>query len=266
VRASRLPDFRLAFLIGAPIGTFLLIVGLLVACLAGAFSVKYIGHFRRLDHAEFAGVASLREVQVGTPEGELTVWSYQSSPLIRAAPAQQGEINRYAPVFAEEFGIYPVSLVRQARLGRIVLCTQLKVDSQPAGGVFEHQQATIFLDVNYLSDDRSHARKAIHHEFFHLLDYRDDGTADMDFKWVALNAPGCRYGTGGSAARVAGSDANSERHPGFFNLYSTSAVEEDKAEVFANMIVEPNYVKARAAADPVIKAKVARMKELLADF
>ena len=53
---------------------------------------------------------------------------------------------------------------------------------------------------------------------------------------------------------------------GFLEPYSTSGLEEDKAEVFANMMVAPDYVKQRAASDPVIRAKVARMKELLADF
>jgi hypothetical protein len=54
--------------------------------------------------------------------------------------------------------------------------------------------------------------------------------------------------------------------PGFLNQYSTTAVAEDKAEVFAFMIVEPKYVDAKVQTDPFLKAKVARMRELLADF
>jgi hypothetical protein len=57
-----------------------------------------------------------------------------------------------------------------------------------------------------------------------------------------------------------------DRFPGFLNHYSTTGVEEDKAEFFANLMVEPDYVLRRAAEDRVIQAKVLRMRELMADF
>jgi hypothetical protein len=43
-------------------------------------------------------------------------------------------------------------------------------------------------------------------------------------------------------------------------------VEEDKAEVFANLIVDFAYVEVRAKKDRVLNAKVERMKELLVKF
>jgi len=43
-------------------------------------------------------------------------------------------------------------------------------------------------------------------------------------------------------------------------------VEEDKAEIFAHMMVEGSYVTRRAARDDVLAAKVERMKELLEKF
>ena len=57
-----------------------------------------------------------------------------------------------------------------------------------------------------------------------------------------------------------------DKFPGFLNHYSTTGVEEDKAEIFANLIVEPEVVKKRAETDAVLQSKVAQMRELLAAF
>ncbi|HAD58245.1 MAG TPA: hypothetical protein DCG12_03225 [Planctomycetaceae bacterium] len=49
-------------------------------------------------------------------------------------------------------------------------------------------------------------------------------------------------------------------YPGFLNHYSTTAVEEDKAEVFAHLVVNAEYCRQRAAKDKVLSAKFDRMK------
>ena len=57
-----------------------------------------------------------------------------------------------------------------------------------------------------------------------------------------------------------------DKFPGFLNHYSTTAMAEDKAEGFANLMGDRAKVDARSQRDPVIHAKVHRMQELLADF
>jgi hypothetical protein len=54
--------------------------------------------------------------------------------------------------------------------------------------------------------------------------------------------------------------------PGFLNRYAMAGVEEDKAEVFAHMIVEPKMIAERVKKDKYMQAKVERMKELLVEF
>jgi hypothetical protein len=58
----------------------------------------------------------------------------------------------------------------------------------------------------------------------------------------------------------------SDRVPGFLTGYATAAVEEDKAETFAYMIVDPEYVLARSAWDQVVRTKADRMRAMVADF
>ena len=50
------------------------------------------------------------------------------------------------------------------------------------------------------------------------------------------------------------------------NHYSTTAIEEDKAEIFANLMVEAEYMESRASRDLVIRAKIRRMKEFMVGF
>lgn len=52
--------------------------------------------------------------------------------------------------------------------------------------------------------------------------------------------------------------------PAFLTKYSTSGVEEDKAEIFAYMVTDYGFVEKRAAADDVIRKKMSAMKVLVA--
>ena len=101
----------------------------------------------------------------------------------------------------------------------------------------------------------------------HIIDFHDDGSVYQDKDWAALNAPGFKYGSGGSKAQDQPTTSLlTDKLPGFLNHYSTTGVEEDKAEIFANLMVDFEYVQLRAEQDPVLKAKVERMKALLAAF
>ena len=45
---------------------------------------------------------------------------------------------------------------------------------------------------------RTYQRHAFHHEFFHIIDYRDDGQVYSDSRWARLNPQTFRYGDGGA--------------------------------------------------------------------
>jgi hypothetical protein len=108
----------------------------------------------------------------------------------------------------------------------------------------------------------------IHHEFFHIIDYKDDGQVYKDEAWAALNPKDFKYGDGGKNWQKEGSSttALTTKYPGFLTHYSTTGVEEDKAELYAHLIVHPAIVNERMKTDAVLSAKVARMKALLKAF
>lgn len=186
---------------------------------------------------------------------------------IDGAAADPADRDSYAALFAAEWSLYPPNLVRRTGLKRVVFCRDLRFDGQPRTGVPDYEHATLYLDVSRGRHDDRYVRRVIHHEFFHFVDLMDDGLVYADERWAALNPPGFRYGGGGArfqhdpTATLLGREL-----PGFLNRYATAGVEEDKAELFAYLMVEPRVVEERAARDRYLRAKVERMKELLAAF
>jgi hypothetical protein len=181
--------------------------------------------------------------------------------------AAAGEIERYVELFCGEFTLYPRALIERSRLQRIVLCKDLAFAGQLRAAIPDFEHDTLYLDVVRGRSEPLYSCKVIHHEFFHMIDYRDDGLLYEDKKWATLNPANFKYGTGGKNAQlVSSARVLTNKFPGFLNYYSTTGVEEDKAELFANLIVDAAYVEERARTDRVLAAKVLAMKELAARF
>ncbi|WP_165066925.1 zinc-binding metallopeptidase [Paludisphaera rhizosphaerae] len=195
------------------------------------------------------------DLDVETPFGPIT-----------AKPTGSG-LTKYARLLSEEFALYPASLVRKARLRRLVLCSDLAFNGELRGAIPDYWHGDLYLDVVRGSASPPYQRTAIHHEFFHLVDYQDDGEVYRDDAWSALNPIDFRYGPGGANVQddPSGSLPN-EKTRGFLTAYATSGVEEDKAEVFSRLIMIPREVERRSSADPIIWRKVARMKDMLKAF
>ncbi len=181
--------------------------------------------------------------------------------------ADRTALENYAGLFTSEFTLYPPQLVARSRLKRVVLCTQLTFAGQRRNAIPDFGRDTLYLDASRGTHSKPYLRTVIHHEFFHIIDYRDDGNLYRDERWQALLPAGFKYGNGGRASQdVRTTSVLTDQYPGFLSHYSTTGVEEDKAEVFAHLVVHPAHVEARAKQDRVIHAKVKRMKELLAAF
>ena len=186
---------------------------------------------------------------------------------ITGTPAKQTDIDHYVRLLADEFRLYPRKFISQVGLRSIALCTDLKFDGQSRTAVpdFEHQ--TLYLDVQRGVPNTRYQRLAIHHDFFHMVDFSDDSLVERDDRWSRLNKSGFRYGKGGKAAQSNPATAVlTTKHAGFLNHYSTTAVEEDKAEVFAHLMVNAEYCRGRAKSDKVLAAKFNRMKSMLEDW
>ena len=181
--------------------------------------------------------------------------------------AAKVDVASYATLFAFEWSLYPPQPVEKTRLKRIVFCKDLTFAKQRRTAVPDFEHDVLYFDVVRGREDDRYARKVIHHEFFHLIDLRDDGKLYEDERWASLNSKGFKYGSGGAMLQDDPTVTTTGRAvPGFLNRYAASGVEEDKAEVFRDMMVEPRTMARRAATDKYMRAKMDRMKELLAAF
>ena len=213
---------------------------------------------------------------------------------IEGQPATSEEAIWYIPLFAEEFGLYPPLLVHKTELTRVVLCGELfrsqkpkpgmervnvgyALDCEPlsfvhapCGGIPDGGNGVLYLSVTWERDDEDYVRKLIHHEFYHCVQRRQFGGFG-DRGWAALNSPGFAYGPGGVAVNH-GPDQTfwvmpaEEWGNGFLNQYSMSAPEEDQAEIFAHLLIEPARLEARLRVDDILRSKVERLKASLERF
>jgi len=177
----------------------------------------------------------------------------------RDAPPEA--LAAYLPLLASEFNLYPASFVRRSGVKRIVLCTELKFSGQRWNAVPDYDHDTLYLEVVRGNHDPIYQRRVIHHDFFHFVDWQDDGEVDRDPAWSALNPQGFRYGLGGAAAQ---NDPRGQLLDptlvGFVDRYAQSAVEEDKAELFAALVVCGESTVRRAERDEILASKIRMLR------
>lgn len=186
---------------------------------------------------------------------------------INGAIAATANIQSYARIFFPEWDLYPSALIQKIKLKSVAFCTKLSFAGQARSAIPDMENNILYLDVTRGTYSKTYLRRTIHHELFHFVDFYDDWKLYQDDEWAALNPKDFTYGSGGKDAQdQATASLLTEKYPGFFTLYSRTGVEEDKAEVFSILVVLAATAKAREAKDPIIAAKIARMKQLLTRF
>lgn len=174
-------------------------------------------------------------------------------------------VKAYGELWMKEWSLYPADLMKKAKVKRIVFCEGLRVGEQFRAACPAFDLDTMYYDPAAGSGSRQYQRSVVHHEFFHMIDQRMK-LLYIDPEWTALNGEGFKYGNGGANMRNGNAGALTKDIPGFLTPYGTSGVEEDKAELFAKVIVEDKFVAERLAEDKVLMAKLELLKKRLAEF
>lgn len=223
----------------------------------------------------FAHVASAQQnldLQVKAFEEKYSVelvlkgFDFGSEPKVMGADADKEKIDEYLPIFLAEFNLYPAEFIKKIGLRKIVLCKQLAFDGQKRSAYPGFVSKILCYDVESGSYNEMYRRSVVHHEFFHLIDYVDDGKVYVDKQWASLNSKDFAYGFSGKRVQGDKTQSLTFNKPGFMNKYSTQGVEEDKAEIFSYLVVSPDLMRPRIQSDPIVAAKVRMMKHLLASY
>lgn len=186
---------------------------------------------------------------------------------ITGARAVRRELADYVPIFVEEFSRYPVDFVKKTGVRRIVLCKDLAFAGDFRASIPDYDHTVMYYDAVRGAYSEDYQRATVHHEFFHMIDWKDDRQVYQDEAWTRLNRAGFEYG----ARHVRGVDRSmwgrlDDNLEGFLNRYAMTGVQEDKAEIFCYLIVKPEMIERRARTDAILAAKVEAMKALTREF
>lgn len=148
---------------------------------------------------ELEKIAKAYKIEIVTADTRFPVKTTHGT--IDGKNADRKKLQDYISLFAPEFALYPPDLVQQSQLKRVVLCSELSFAGQRRNAIPDYEHDTLYLDVSRGTYSKTYLRKVIHHEFFHIIDYRDDGSVYKDERWASLNPAKFTYGSGGRAAR-----------------------------------------------------------------
>jgi len=127
----------------------------------------------------------------------------------------------------------------------IILCSRVLASGQPVGGIPIPPINLLMLDAVTTTD---HLEHIVLHELYHLLEYRYDSINDKE--WQIRFGHGYANSYSGFLKKSpigSGSD-------GFANSYSETFPHEDRAELFAFLILQPEKLKSNV--DSVLDEKV----------
>lgn len=184
---------------------------------------------------------------------------------ISGAAPSDADLKKYTVIFVKEWSRYPPSFVAKSKIKKIVFCEGLKINEQVRGAAPAFDLEAMYYDPVLGNYNEHFQRNVVHHEFFHMVDWRM-GLFRKDSVWSALNPAGFKYGDGGSKMRTNGVGELTTDIPGFLTPYGTSAIEEDKAELFSHLIVDTKFVTDQAVKDAALASKIKELKKRMKGF
>lgn len=206
------------------------------------------------------------------PPGPMIQWANhdvqeeRSGYTIECGVASPNARAVYEPLFQSEWCRYPTSFLQKVGVQRVVIGTRLTVLGERRAAFADEPTMTLWLDADTGARIPNYGRQVLHHDLFHLVDATDPKRSDWEAKWRSLNRPDFAYGKGGWFMRGSNATVLRSDLPGFLTEYSTSALSEDRAEVFGHLMASSAFVSRQTRRDPVIAAKVRTIRIQIADM
>ncbi len=193
-------------------------------------------------------------------------WNEVHYEPLSAAERQLPRYLRYQKLFTQEFAKYPLALVKLAGVRQIALVKELDYAGQKRAALPDFVKEILYLDVYRGESSERYQRHVVHHEFYHLLEEQVfKSVYYKDPEWAALNPVDFSYGTGGANAQTGPQYDLVHPKPGFINRYAMSGLEEDKAEIYAALMIpqEAKLLENWSRQDPYLRRKIDKMKVFL---
>lgn len=197
---------------------------------------------------EFDGLRLLGEVMRGMHFGFVEVDTRPSEGMYVCGALRRGEADAAAATVAGALQSLPDGALAKLRLRYVILCGGATAGGQRIGGIPVPPLDLLMLDA---SDDASMRHRTLH-ELYHLLEYRFGGIGDADWSAQFGGSYSNRY-PGMLRQAPLGSGK-----PGFATAYGETYPHEDRAEMFAYMLLAPRELAAliNSRGDAVLRRKV----------
>ncbi len=182
--------------------------------------------------------------------------SERADGIIKHCRVDAAAVEPACRLIRTELEIYTQRTIKSTYLKEVVLGSNVRHNDTPVGGLCVAHEGVLYFAADKLRNWNG-SRRTFHHELFHCLDYHDDAWKYFDPTWAALNESTFAYSD---------SNKNKQLHSvarlGFITNYAMTAVHEDKAELFAYMIVHHQTVKDMSENDPILRKKIDYLKAL----
>jgi hypothetical protein len=190
-------------------------------------------------------------------------YTYQSTQLTAEAIVYDKAPPIFAKNLSNELSLYPRQTLRALGIKKILIVENLKINGQSRNAMPFFGIDVMLYSIELQRTSPGEIPHIVHHEIFHMADYKDDREVYNDPNWLKLNSSEFKYRSGGVNMRNAGVGVWQENTQGFLNEYSTSGLEEDKAEVFAGLMWKPTRLDSLSQNDQILRNKIEYIKAVL---
>jgi len=182
-------------------------------------------------------------------------------------------VSVYPPEYIKNIGLEKIVLVNDLRIAKF---SNLPKDSQKSVAGFTDAQNNFYISFSagtiggWLNDFM--VNEGIHHELYHLANYKEDGNVYIDRDWFNLNPDGendydIYRSSDGKLHRgeipgeiVADKIKRRARHVGFSETYGMTDIAEDKATIAEALITHNTEIMEKCSKDKILAEKVKRIK------
>ena len=200
---------------------------------------------------------------------ERPLWEEKKLVFKLAEPSEYGELGRFLKIFEEELNKYPQDFFRRGRILNVVFVKRHFFGEKPVEGLYDIKRHSILIDFSRSRGNTAKQRRNIHHELFHMIEIESRREGREALGWKDTNPPGFRYGEENQRLRGGNIfNALAPAIPGFATEYATTAPEEDRAEIFASMMMPRSHVLLLkwAERDQYLAKKMSLLKDFLTDY
>ena len=182
------------------------------------------------------------------------------------------QFKAFVRMLREELDMYPDAIVSRLGFGNIYILDEFTYrDVKLAGQSFSWiPKPAVAYGLNSFKPEDAASRaffsRTTHHEVFHALERQFTVAGGTLFgpEWNALNEEGFRYRIGPYSVSAEGQPTHTKDNKGrkgFAEPYGMNIATDDRATLYARMMVADQVFYGRLPTDPILLAKTKRLQE-----